>query len=375
MRNCFHFFLILVLLKIPMVWGQTSSISLPKKISENSLDLSLRALSSENDFAKSNVFDLKVKYFSVYNINPFIFFDLNPVAQLQSGQIQSIDANDKLENKLSVLNAAVYFSWLPSSHFALGVLNSQKIYSPLLVGEKGFFTAELKQSFAFNSWKMGAKTSASIPNSESAVSDQNEKESTPFLTSATVFSEWKVNSKNQTLFSIQYFKYSQIPNSISTESIQNGNTPNDFKISETERSFKYDYEGFSSSLSFTRSLIRNLYLMGDASALQNQKAPESLNKAYFANGGLGISLNKLYDIEANMGIYRVEPDAIIAYYGNSRFFKANHQGYELTSTFIMRKEKFKISFSMNDAKLVYENPSQSNEKFYFLKFEVYDVAI
>lgn len=358
-----------------MVWGQTNAISLPKKISENSIDLSMRALSSENDFSKSNVFDLKVKYFLVYNVNPFIFFDLNPIAQLQSGQVQSVDANDKLENKLSVLNAAVYFSWMDASHFGLGVINSQKNFSPLLVGEKGFFTAELKQSFRMNNWKFGVKSSASIPNSESAVSNQNEKESTPLLASAGVFSEWKANEKNETKFSAQYFKYSQIPTSVSTESIQNGNTGSDLKISETERSFKYDYEGFAASLSFTRSLIKNLYLLGEASAVQNQKAPESLNNAYLANGGFGLSLNRLYDLELSGGMYRIEPDAIIASYGNSRFFKTNHQGYELISSFIMKKEKFKISFSMNDSNLVYENPSQSNEKFYFLKFEVYDVAI
>lgn len=358
-----------------MVWGQTSSLLLPKKISENSLDLSMRALSSENEFSKSNVFDLKVKYFLVYNVNPYIFFDLNPVAQLQSGQVQSVDASDKLENKLSVLNAAMYFSWMPASHFGLGIMNSQKTFSPLLVGEKGFFSGTLKQSLHFNSWIMGASALAAIPNAESSVSDQNEKESTPLLATAGLFSQWKINDKNFTQIQMNYFKYSQISVSVSTESVQNGNTPADNRISEMERSFKYNYEGFDTSLKFSRSVINNLYILGEGAYIQNQGAPESLNKASLLNGGMGLTLNRKYDIEFAGGYYRIEPDAVISYYGNSRFFKTNHQGIEFISTVNLKKEKFKVSFFINDARLIYENPNQSNEKLYFLKFEVYDVAI
>lgn len=353
------------------LWNKSQSST---KITENNLDMSMRSLLSENEHSKATVFDFKIEYFLTYNINPYIFFKLNPQAHLQSGQVQSIDASDRLENKLSLKTAAIYFTWQKESYAALGVLNTQENLSSLLVSDKGFFSGKLNQNFALTNWQFGALTQASIPNSESAVSNQNEKETTPFLASIGSYTHWNGGGKNTTKFNLNYFKYSQIPYSISTQSIQSGNTPDENRISETEQAFKYDYEGIDSSVSISRNLLKNIFLLGNAGYVINQKAPEALNRASLVSGGIGFSFNHS-EVEFSSGYYRIEPDAVLAHYGNSRFFRTNHQGYEVITSFLMKRENFKISLYYNDGRLIYENPNQSDEKIYFLKFEVNNVAI
>ena len=130
MWNRVILYLFYLLVQISFVWGEpitqspNHNILKKSKTHQSKLDLSMRALTNENQFSKASVFDLGVNYFLNYTVNPYIFFNLNPTANLQSGHIQSIDANEKLENRLSILNAAVYFSWMPVSHYAIGIMNS-----------------------------------------------------------------------------------------------------------------------------------------------------------------------------------------------------------------------------------------------------------
>ncbi|MBN8536519.1 MAG: hypothetical protein J0M15_05665 [Deltaproteobacteria bacterium] len=386
LRNLFYIMMSLFM-TLPMSFASTSlgdvaatsSVSQLKKNSPphflSNLELSFRGLMNENHFSKANTFDLTINYFLTYNVNPYIFFKLNPLAQMQSGHVQSIDANEKLENKISILNAAVYTTWMKESYFALGILNSSQTYSPLLVSEKGFFSTQVYQSLYFDLWQLSAQIQAAIPNSESSVSDQNQKESTPFLSSVGFSSNWHRSSKNFAYLALNYFKYSSIPTSISTVSVESGNTGDTFKISETERSFKYDYEGIDSQFKFTREVLSNLYLLGSGGFIVNEKAPDEMNKATLIGGGLGYKIGRNLELEAESSYYKIEPDAVLAYYANSRFFRTNHQGIELSTSLLLKKEKFKISFYYNDSKLVYENPNQSDEKLYFIKFEVLHVAI
>ncbi|MCK6597937.1 MAG: hypothetical protein L6Q37_06195 [Bdellovibrionaceae bacterium] len=347
-----------------------NSVSQNETISDSRFFISMRALSNENLYSKADVFGFKIYYFLTYNINPFISFELTPLAQLQSGHIQSVDASEKLENKLTLLKGAMFFKWMKESYFSLGILNAEENYSSILASEKGFFSTQILQSLTFNPWTFSGYVLGAIPNSESSVSDQNAKESTPLLTTAGLRSRWKVNDYNKTQLRVSYFKYSQIPTSVSTQSVQSGNTPYDFKISDTERNFKYDYAGIDTSIEFKKSVTKKLYALGEGSFVKNDKAPESLNQGVQLIGGLGYRLNLEYEIEVLSGYYKIEPDAVIAYYGNSRFFRTNHQGIETKGALLFKKQQFKISFYYNDSKLIYENPAQSDEKLYLLKFEV-----
>jgi len=50
-------------------------------------------------------------------------------------------------------------------------------------------------------------------------------------------------------------------------------------------------------------------------------------------------------------------------------------GYEFIASWKNVKQNFRVTFYYSDAKLIVENPAQSAEKMYFLRFEVLNVAL
>lgn len=343
---------------------------------ESVFNLALRATSYESQFAKADIFLLRLNYFLKYYINQNIYVKINPIARLNSGHVQSIDGAESLENRISIQNAAVYAQWMKESYVSAGILDQQDVFSSLLVDDRmAFIGSQIKQSYLTGPWTFSLLGQGVIPSSASAMSDQHEKETTPTLTSIGISSSWLVSDKNVVNLKATYFKYSQIPTSVSTESVSDGNTAADTAISATERAFKYQYYGIDADIYFKRRVHRTVYLLGGASALENQGAPKGSNQAYRFGGGLGLNILPQHELELGAYTFRIESDAALGAYANTDYFRTNHLGYELMAAWKSVKQNFRVGFYYNDARLIVENPAQSDGKMYFLRFEVLNVHI
>jgi hypothetical protein len=362
--------------KINTSTASTASGALGKPANESSLRLGLRATSYESQFTKLDVLQLKLNYNLKYYVNPSIYLKLNPIARLHSGAVQSVDGAESLENRLSIQHAAAYYQWMKESYVAAGIFDQYEVFSLLLVDDQmAFMGGQAKQSISNGPWTFGVQGQTAIPNSRSAISDQNEKDSSPMLNSVGLTSSWETGDKNVVQAKANYFKFSQLPTSISTASVVAGNTPADTRISDTERAFKYEYQGLDTDLSFKRRVYKGAYLLGAGSFLENQGAPKGLNQAYRTGGGAGYTVLGTHDIELSGYTYRIESDATVGAYANTDYFATNHMGYEFIASWKNVKQNFRISFYFSDAKLIVENPAQSDEKMYFLRFEVLNVAL
>jgi hypothetical protein len=367
--------------KEPMSKINTSTASTPpgavgKPANESSLRLGLGTTSYENQFTKINVLELNLNYNLKYFVNQSIYLKLNPAAHLHSGTVQSVDGAESLENRLSVQHAAAYFQWMKESYVSAGIFNQHEVFSMLLVSDQmAFMAGQAKQSISSGPWTFGVLGQTAIPNSRSAISDQHEKESSPMLTSVGLTSRWETGDKNRVHAKANYFKFSQLPTSVSTASVVAGNTSADTRISDTERAFKYEYQGLDSDLTFRRRIYKAAYLLGAGSFLENQGAPKGVNQAYRAGGGAGYTALGNHDFEISGYTYRIESDASVGAYSNPDYFATNHMGYEFIASWKNVKQNFRVTFSYCDAKLIVENPAQSDEKKYFLSFEVLNVAL
>lgn len=347
-----------------------------KAANESQLDLGLRATGYESQFSKADALLFKINYFLKYNVNPSVYLKLNPVARLYSGHVQSVDGAESLANRLSVQHAAAYYQWMPESHVSMGIFDQFEVFSPLVVDDQmAFVAAQGKQSIVTGPWTLSVLGQTAIPNSQSTVTNQNEKESTPMLNMLGLSSNWTASDKNFVNVKASYFKFSQIPLSVSTSSVVNGNTSADSRISDTERAFKYEYYGIDTDLLFKRRVYKSAYLLGGGSFVENQGAPKGMNQATRLGGGAGISLLPNQDLELSGYTYRIESDATVGAYGNTDYFVTNHMGYEFIASWKNTKQNYRISLYYNDARLIVENPAQSNGKMYFLRFEVLNVSI
>lgn len=385
MRN--FVFLLSSLLLLSTSWGFDSKnktrkeplskmSALSTSMNESRLLLGLRAISYENQFTKMNVLQLKFNYDLKYFVNQSIYLRLNPVARLHSGHVQSINGAESLDNRLSIEHAAAYYQWMNDSYVAAGVFDQTDVFSTLLVDDTmAFMGGQAKQSVTNSYWTFGIQGQTAIPNSRSAITDQNQKESTPMLNSVGLTSNWEVNEKNVVQAKASYFKFSNLPLSVSTASVIAGNTSADTRVSDTERAFKYEYQGLDADLFFKRRVYKTAYLIGSGSFLENQGAPKGVNQAYRVGGGAGYTIFPSHNIELSGHTFRIESDATVAAYANTDYFATNHMGYEFIASWKNAQQNYRVTFYFSDAKLVVENPAQSNEKMYFLRFEVLNVSI
>jgi hypothetical protein len=121
--------------------------SFANSLNESYLKMAIRGDNYETQFVKANVFVLKFDYFLKYHVNPRIYTKIHPVARLYSGHVQSIDAQEKTQNSISILNAAVYGEWMKESYVAMGIFDQQETFSSLLVDDRmAFIGGQAKQS-------------------------------------------------------------------------------------------------------------------------------------------------------------------------------------------------------------------------------------
>ncbi len=354
----------------------TDSSNIEKPANESNLILSLRATGYESVYAKADILLFKLNYFLKYYVNPSVYLRLNPIVRLHSGHVQSVEGAETLENRISVQHAAGYYQWMKESYLSMGIFDQFEIFSPLLVDDRMAFVAgQVKQSVVSGAWTFSLLGQSAIPNTQSYLSNQNEKEATPMLNMVGVSSNWNVNDKNYVQAKASYFKFSDIPLSVSSASVINGNTSAEARISDTERAFKYEYQGIDSDISFKRRVYKGAYLLGAGSFIENQGASSGVNQAYRYGGGAGMTVLPNRDIELSGYTYRIESDATIGAYGNTDYFITNHAGYEIVASWKNTKQKYRISFYYNDGRLIVENSAQSNDKLYFLRFEVFNVSI
>lgn len=347
-----------------------------KPNNESNLKMQLRTDNYDSQFAKGNLFQLRLNYNLKYFVIPSLYMKLNPILRLNAGHVQSVDGADRLSNRVSIQNAGLYYEWMKESYLSAGILDQFDVFSPVFIDDQvAFVSVQGKQSYVTGPWTFSLFAQTAMPNTESATTDHNEKDATPLVNAVGLASRWTTSETNDALIKANYFKFSQVPTTVSTTSVIRGNTPSDSVISDTQRTFKYEYYGIDSDMSFKRRLFKNYYMIGAGSYLQNQGAPNGVNQAFRYGGGLGTIWNTNHQIELSGYQFRIESDSTLGAYSNVDYFHTNHQGFEVWGSWKHIKNNFRVSFNYVDMRLITENPGQSDAKLYVIRFEALNVDI
>jgi len=340
------------------------------------LNFALSAGRSESVFKSSSVVDISLELDLKYRLNSEFYIDFKPEAVFQSGYIQSVDANDNSQGRFVIHQAAGHWLPLSTSLLSMGALDQSQWHSPLLIGRQAFPGLRWTQRwYNQNSQRWTTFVEASIPTSSSLSPNTNEKEPIPSLTTGGL--RWKFNPSNisSTEVRLNYFSYQKIPLSVSTASVLLGNTPRSEKINEVMDAFLYEYEGVEAASRFRWPLIGSFDFLLKADTIQNLKAPSDQNKAYLISSGFATRVDSTKEIETQGLYFRTEPDAIVAAYSSSDYFRANRVGYGAQVDLKWPKSKFKIGVSYTEAEVLFESPTQSREKNILIKLESNDVEI
>lgn len=308
-------------------------------------------------------FDLRSKYI----LAPTLTLDLQPSIRLVSGQSQSIDGADNMENKIILNQAALHWSLFNMSTLSAGALNQRYLHSSMLMDDMVFPAArasiEIKNG-AFES-KIGAETA--IPTSSSLSTNTRELEPTPSLNTAFLSMKWSQNNffwKNN----IGYYLFNNLPSSVAQQSMLLGNSVK--SISDAQYSFNYQHQGIEAFTELQIPVFQSFDLLASADYLSNDKVNSQEGQATRYLGGGTVHFLGGIDWTLKGGVFSVAPEAAVAYF-NSHSFETNRQGFTIESTLAFKPEAFKIGVQYSEAEVIFKNPIQTREKSVIIKLETF----
>lgn len=348
------------------------STSLPKKKEEKfQADWRLRMAGQDfkDEQSQAKYVDLRLDLRSKYLLTSSLSLDLQPSIRLVSGQAQTIDGADKMENKILLNQAAAHYTPFNNLRLSAGALNQKFMHTGLLVDEIAFPAARLVGSMKTEAFETGLALETAIPTSTSLSTNTKELEATPSLNTAALLVKWQANKDTFWKTNIGYFMYNNLPSSVAQQSLLLGN----MKISnasDAQYSFLNKFQGIEASTELQIPVSTRLDLIAQVEYLHNDKVASEDADAIKYLIGTNIQMSRNLDWTIKAAYFSVAPEAAVAYF-NARNYETNRVGYGAETYFSFKKEGFKLGVQYKDAEVMYANPVQSREKAVTIKLETF----
>lgn len=327
----------------------------------------LSGQNSNGESGQSKLIDFRVAFKVNYKLNSSLSMDASPILKFQSGTQQTLNAADTADNRILLGQAALHYSPFSALSLSAGALNQGYFHSSLMVDEIPFPAArvEIGKREGFSRFSLIAETA--IPTSSSLSTNTNEMEATPSLNSAALRFALESSRHQYWRTTAGYFAYSQLPSSVAAQSYLLGNSVQ--KISDTEGSFLYRYQGLEAKSEGRWAAFHGVDLFAAIDYLQNTKAPSGLNRAYQYFAGTEFFFKKSISWSLGAGYFHIEPDATVAYFSANRYFNTNRVGYYAESYLNFHKDSFRLGLRYTEAEVMFESPVQSRERSVLLRLE------
>ncbi|WP_246845056.1 hypothetical protein [Bdellovibrio sp. NC01] len=348
----------------------STSLPTPKKESKFQADWRLRMAGNDfqDDQSQSKYVDMRLDLRAKYTLTSSFYLDLQPSVRLVSGQSQTIDGADKMENKILLNQAAAHYNPIDSLRLSAGALSQRYLHSSLLIDDMAFPAARAMAIYNGSIVNTGLAVETAIPTSTSLSTNTKELEPTPSLNTATLLA----NVGNKDAFwknRVGYFIYNNLPSAVAQQSLLLGNMQISNE-SDAKYAFINKFQGIEAYTELQLPVLTHLDLLAGAEYLHNDQVSSEDADASFYWGGGNIHMTKNMDWTLKAGYFSVAPEAAVAYF-NSRGFETNRVGYAVETSFSFKKEGFKLGVQYKDAEVMYENPVQSREKFLTIKLETF----
>ncbi|HEX7675707.1 MAG TPA: hypothetical protein VF412_16140 [Bdellovibrio sp.] len=348
----------------------TSAISAKKEKSKFTADWRLRLAGTDfhDDQSQSKYVDFRLDVRSKYLLTESLTLDLQPSIRMVSGQNQTIDGADKMENKILLNQAAAHYTPVEWFRLSAGALNERAIHTSLLIDELAFPAARTTALIKSGIFEMGFYLETAIPTSTSLSTNTKDLEPTPSLNTAALI--WKFQSNKETFWKtgVSYFMYNNLPSAVAQQSLLLGNTVQN--VSDAQYNFVYQFQGEEFGTEIQVPVFKYVDFVGQAQYIHNDKAPSEDATGYLALAGAKIHMTHNMDWTLKGMYFSIAPEAAVAYF-NARGFETNRVGYGAETLFSFKKEGFNVGLQYKDAEVMYENPVQSREKQFILKLETF----
>lgn len=353
------------------VSGQISTVQpAPAKKSKFSADWRLRLSGNDqsDEQSQSKYVDLRFDLRSKYLLTSSFYLDLQPSIRLVSGQNQSIDGADKMENKILLNQAAAHYVPFESLHMAAGALSQRFMHSTLLIDDISFPAARIVGLVKSGSFESGLAVETAIPTSTSLSTNTKELEPTPSLNTAALLIKW---GDRQTFWktNVGYFMYNNLPSAVAQQSLLLGNNSVG-NLSDAQYYFTDKYQGIEASTEVQIPLGTTFDALAGAEYLRNDKVASDQGTAYKVSAGTNIHMTRGLDWTVTGSYFSIAPEAAVSYF-NARGYETNRVGYGAETYLSFRKEGFKIGVQYKEAEVMFENPVQSREKSLMIKLETF----
>lgn len=336
------------------------------------IDIAISGFSLKEDALLSRGSSTVLSGHLKYLIDENLKINIDPVASFISGQQTSRDPQSPLTNSLYLNEASIEYKILNYLAVRGGSIN-QKDFLPGLAGYAKSFPA-IGAIFPYNkieNQELCLKTEAAVPTSSGLATNASELESSTSLFAATfdLKSTWSKYLSSH--FSISRFVFNGLSSATIADSIPKGNTL--VKLSSSSYIYAYKYSGSEAKLNLNIIINPKLGLNLDTSFIKNQMAPSDLNAGYFISASIPVSLNSSYIIMPIFEHFRVESDAMVATFLDTKYGRTNRNGFRYGVELL--KGDYNTQLIYAESKLIQTNPFQSADKSVFININVNNIAL
>lgn len=323
---------------------------------------------SQTKFAEIK-FDLRSKYI----LTSYLYFDLQPTLRLASGQSQTIDGADTMENRILLTQAAVQYTPFSFLRLSAGALNQQTLHTSLLVDEMSFPAARIAGILKGDNTESWLAVETAIPTSTSLSTNTKELEATPSLNTAALLLKWQRSKENFWKMGVVYFIYNNLPSAVAQQSLLLGNMQIN-NVSNAQYSFLNKFQGIEASTDLQIPVLKHVDLIAQAEYIHNDQVAPSNSDAIKYTAGAKFQMTHNIDWTIKGSYFSLAPESAVAYF-NAHGYETNRVGYGAETSLAFKKEGFKLSMQYKDAEVMYINPAQSREKTMYIKLETFYVDI
>jgi len=306
-----------------------------------------------------------------YLLNDNMKLAIEPHFVMATGSVQSIEAADKTENKISLRKATLALRPIRPVIVSAGVLNLSQTQS-LLAVDTSFMGAQAELSLIKSAEQsLRLVPLYAIPSNSTLATQTEELEKNPGYEALLLNYKYNCTQGSSCLsLSAGTFRYTNLPRAVAAKAALGGNTVR--TLTDNRSEFIYEYRGLQAALQANADLFWILGTEIEADYVENSEAPSSLNKAYTVGGALTFALPDDQKLSLWGRSFRVEPDATVAYFlSPTSTFGTNRIGYKSEVKYDFNKEGFSIAAQYAESELIYINSAQSREKFVGLKLETH----